>query len=161
MAWQHKASSLIEKLLPSDDGHSKTKLLSPVVYDTVWVSMIVKKDENGRDHWLFPESFQAIYKSQASNGAWGINVSEVDGILNTMAALLSMLQHRQRSDVLGCLCPASDFDRRIDSAEIWFAAALNDWDMDTSDHVGFEVCWTSLQKKTFTSTSPAGSYSPN
>lgn len=64
------------------------------IYDTAWVSMIIRPIVSGDDEiqWLFPESFSFILDTQLPNGGWGSYLSIDDGILNTMAAMLAILR---------------------------------------------------------------------
>ncbi len=122
--------------------HSEFFSLS--IYDTSWVSMISKFNGNQR-HWLFPESFIMLLESQSDQGGWEQGSSDVDGILNTMAALLAMKWHHESP--LDDHHPESRPDqlaKRIASAVGWLKTKMQAWDVGTSDQVGFEMLIPSL-----------------
>jgi hypothetical protein len=112
--------------------------MSTAIYDTAWASM-VSKDVNGRRHWLFPESFQIILDTQLPEGGWEQYRSEVDGILNTAAALLALLWHRKEVSYLGCPALPQDIHTRITKAKAWLDHILQRWDVEACDHVAFEI----------------------
>ena len=111
--------------------------LTPAVYDTAWVSMI-SKDVDDIPKWLFPECFHFILDTQLPNGGWESYASDVDGILNTMAALLAMKRHQSNPGIAGNHLP-SDMCSRISQAITFLENQLKEWDVGASIHVGFEV----------------------
>lgn len=83
--------------------------------------------------WLFPECFDFILKSQLPSGAWGSYASQVDGILNTSAALLALRKH-MRADPGN-----SDWAERSRTAGLALTELLDDLDISAVDQVGFEI----------------------
>lgn len=66
--------------------------MSGNIYDTSWISMVRKPTEGG-SVWAFPAAFQAILQEQSPCGSWGGSTSELDCIISTLAALLSLQKH--------------------------------------------------------------------
>lgn len=56
---------------------------------------MVSKVIDGRRQWLFPDSSQYVLDKQLPDGGWESYASDLDGILNTMAALLAILHNRK------------------------------------------------------------------
>jgi hypothetical protein len=104
------------------------------VYDTAWVSMIQRPDGS----WLFPGSFQYILQEQCSESGWASHASVIDGILNTMAALLSIEKHLHTEGALSNV-DRSDLESRKVYGLAFLQDALNDWDVTSCMHVGFEM----------------------
>lgn len=108
--------------------------VSASIYDTAWVAM-VEKHVDGKSTFLFPECFQFILDSQLPDGAWESYSSHTDGILNTMAALLALKKR----------CSTASFPwklelfSRISKATAAAQRLLKDWDINSSDTVGYEV----------------------
>ncbi len=87
-----KAAQLIRGMT---DGYNQTYGLGTMtcaVYDTAWVAM-VSKIIDGQTQWLFPSSFRYLLDRQSPEGGWEPHASEVDGILNTLAALLALCKY--------------------------------------------------------------------
>ncbi|KAI1320899.1 Ent-kaurene synthase [Xylariaceae sp. FL0255] len=101
------------------------------IYDTAWLSMISSPQERGS--WLFPECFQFVLDQQLENGAWPSYASHVDGILNTSAALLSLEKH------IRCESDHQDWKERSQKAQIALKGLLKNWDVASTDHVGFKI----------------------
>ena len=87
-----EAAILIERISDASIQGPSLVLMSVSIYDTAWVSMI-SKNRGGNRYWIFPKSFELILDSQSQEGGWQQYASDVDGILNSMAALLLMLRH--------------------------------------------------------------------
>ena len=132
-----EATTLVEKLARACNKGELFGPMSVAVYDTAWVST-VSKDIDGQRHWIFSQCFQFILDHQLPDGGWEEHASEVDGVLNTMAGLLTLLWHRKDLTPRGGLYPV-DLDSRILKAEIFLRGKLQRWDVATSDHVGFEL----------------------
>lgn len=67
------------------------------------------------------------------DGSWEAYRSEADGILNTAAALLSLKRHlRETPD-------NQDLVFRSRKAELALNNLLNNWDISSTDQVGFEI----------------------
>ncbi|KAF7935774.1 hypothetical protein EAE99_002754 [Botrytis elliptica] len=111
--------------------------MSTSIYDTAWVSM-VSKDVDGVRHWLFPEAFQHIVDAQSKDGSWESYSSQVDGILNTMAALLAFVSHQSANNSSYSILPP-DIDARILKAQGSLRHQLQAWDVRSCVHVGFEI----------------------
>lgn len=106
-------------------------------YDTAWVSMISKVNQ-GQICWLFPECFRFLLDKQRPHGGWDSYASRDDGLLNTMAALLAMKKHSNVSGVPN-EADASRLELCIVKAIEYVQDSLQDWDVDASMHVGFEI----------------------
>ena len=107
------------------------------VYDTAWISMI-RKNHDGQERWLFPESFQYLLDKQLPDGSWESYASFEDGILNTLASLLALIKHSkaisgENEDCLQELSP------RIIKARKSLEEKLQSWDVESSVNVGFEI----------------------
>lgn len=107
------------------------------IYDTAWVSMIVKM-VNNEPCWAFPESFQFILEEQESDGGWNRSKISDDGILNTLAALLAMKRHEKSTNV-AVHTTDTDLPARLSKATIYLEKKLQQWNVGASVHVGFEI----------------------
>ncbi|KAJ8069146.1 hypothetical protein OCU04_002819 [Sclerotinia nivalis] len=99
---------------------------------------MVSKDVDGVRNWLFPEAFQHIIDAQAQDGSWESYALQVDGILNTMAALLAFVFHRTANNLSYSVLPP-DIDTRILRAQDSLRHQLQMWDVRSCIHVGFEI----------------------
>lgn len=113
-------------------------LMSPAVYDTAWVSMVAKDTIDGRI-WLFPECFRWVLKAQQLDGGWPAYAADIDGILNTGAALLSILKHLGSPYQLASEYSTDDLHTRVASGTDSLSKLLKSWDVAKADHVGFEI----------------------
>jgi hypothetical protein len=112
--------------------------MSPSIYDTAWVSMVTKTTTGGVP-WVFPECFQYILDTQMSDGGWDSYNSQVDGILNTAASLITLIKHASaRFDQHPSILPR-DIHTRISSARGSLNGQLCVWDIKSCSHVGFEI----------------------
>ncbi|OJD36443.1 ent-kaurene synthase [Diplodia corticola] len=111
--------------------------MSNAVYDTAWVSLVTKTVD-GAKQWLFPECFHFLLRTQLDDGGWESYASEVDGILNTAASLISLKRHAaeplQIQDV-----PSGELEGRIARATGALDSMLAAWDVSSAAHVGFEI----------------------
>jgi len=124
------ANNLLRQLLSSYNPDYGLGHMSPSIYDTAWVSMVLK---NGS--WLFPSAFQYILKLQAGSGAWeSQSPSPIDAILNTLASLLTLKVHNT----------GGQFDESISRATAFLSSSFGSWDVSSTDRVGFEVIVPSL-----------------
>lgn len=130
---QTQASELVRSLSEQCTGPTLLGSMSPSVYDTAWVSM-VRREVNGNPTFLFPESFTYLLETQLADGTWPLYSTRVDGILNTLAALLA-LKVRSRHDAPSHL----DLKERCSKAEKALTIMLADWDARSSDRVGLEL----------------------
>ena len=115
------------------------------IYDTAWVSLVAKKID-GHTCWLFPTTFTYVLVRQSSDGSWDSGRSEIDGILNTLAALLSLEKHRALP-LLSEGREAGDLDDRISRATSFLRHALQNWNVNASKHVSFEILVLGLLDK--------------
>lgn len=126
-------STLAQGCLQEDGNGS----FSVATYDTAWVAMISKR-VNGETQWLFPECFQFLLTTQSPGGGWDIHSSGFDGILNSMAALLALQKHKTAFWYSNSRLP-DDIDSRIAGAISFLDSRLQQWDVEASEHVGFEI----------------------
>lgn len=131
------ANNLIQQLADGCTGAEGLGSMSCAIYDTAWLAM-VSKPVDGEVRWLFPECFNFVLSAQTSDGAWPAYGSLVDGLLNTMAALLSMKWHLRMQHIVNCPLPA-DIESRISRGSTALRDQLQRWDVEASFHVGFEI----------------------
>jgi hypothetical protein len=114
-------------------------------YDTSWVAMVAKPSTAGDlAKWLLPQSYAYLLENHASDGSWYSDVSALDALLNTMAALLALLEHQRHPEITGCyLVP--DLTVRISRAVSWLESTMRNFDLEAcTDNVGFEILIPSL-----------------
>ncbi|KAB8291055.1 hypothetical protein EYC80_009744 [Monilinia laxa] len=114
--------------------------LSAAVYDTAWVAM-VEKQENGTNTTVFPECFDFLKKTQSPKGSWDSVSSDIDVIINTLAALLA-LKRQAKQDIR----QRDDNNERCHRAETALRIVLARWDIAKTDRVGFEILIPNLLK---------------
>lgn len=139
-----EAAELVRKLKDSQSNEIRSTFFSTSIYDTSWVSMVSKR-EGPHQRWLFPKSFELLLESQSRQGGWEQGGSKADGILNTLAALLSLLKHqgtRLENDSSG-LSP-DQLGEPISHATDWLQTNLQAWDIEATDQIGFEILIPSL-----------------
>jgi hypothetical protein len=139
-------NEIITDILALDDDGSGTSFLhfgsfSGAIYDTAWLSMITKKQQ-GQSQILFPECFEYLLAAQQQSGIWGSSSAQSDVILNSLAALLALII-RQRSN-LSQSPEWSMLHARIRKGKVAVEAVLQEWAVQDSLHVGFEVLVPSL-----------------
>ncbi|KAL9035594.1 MAG: hypothetical protein Q9214_006506, partial [Letrouitia sp. 1 TL-2023] len=105
-----------------------------------WVSMI-RKTEGGVQTWLFPEAFDFILKRQHLDGGWqsfpllpGELTSGIDGIVNTMAAILAL-----KTRIAASSDDVQKIAVRVSRAVTALHRMLQSWDFNSTDTVAFEV----------------------
>ena len=132
-----RAGALVNQIAASLTEEHGAGTLTPSVYDSAWVSM-VEKDINGERRWLFPESFRYLLEQQDLDGSWESYALEIDGILNTLAALLSLVKHRatplSSDDSL-----LNDIESRISRATVAIQKMLQAWKVEATAGCAFEV----------------------
>jgi HJR/Mrr/RecB family endonuclease len=128
--------SLIEQLAYKIEHQQFVSSFSTSCYDTAWLAMVRKPRES--PVVLFPESFEYLMNTQNEDGGWPTYASDVDGILNTMAAMLA-LQKRQTELAIEDRVLTEDIAYRLSKAERYLEAKLMAWDVVSTVHVGFEV----------------------
>jgi len=136
-----EAEALISHLADRCSRGEPLGSMSASIYCTAWVSMIQKPTDGGRS-WLFPQAFQYVLDKQSLKGSWGhgsLGTNDVDIILNTMAALLSVLKHRNEAKLRGYDLEIADLDGRIKSGTACLKQKLEHWDVARTEHVAFEI----------------------
>ncbi|RAH55100.1 Ent-kaurene synthase [Aspergillus piperis CBS 112811] len=128
--------------------------MTPSLYDTAWVSMVAKEGK-----WFFPECFQVVLESQSPGGGFGVDEGmspappqQLDGILNTMAAVLALCRYQKnpsfsiQTGAPDHFAPLSwsNLQDRIDRARAYLDHALQCWDVSSTVQVGFEILVPSL-----------------
>jgi hypothetical protein len=138
-----KAKAIVQTLVDGlNSPYQGSSSMTPSIYDTAWVSMVSKMEGQSR-RWLFPQCFESILAAQDTGGGFGALGAEVDTILNTAAALLAMCKHNNTlmldDDTSDCHLSA-----RIARATAFLQLKLEEWDVKSTIHVGFEVLVPSL-----------------
>ncbi|KAE8408331.1 terpene synthase family protein [Aspergillus pseudonomiae] len=138
---QEGCDQLLQKLADGCSHPNGLSTISCSTYDTAWVSMVRKPVDSSPCQWLFPSSFTYLLATQSSDGGWtGPSNSNVDHILSTMAALLSLTRHRVTltgAEVLDS--EVRDLDERITRATAFLRARLQLVDIAGTDRVGLEL----------------------
>lgn len=88
---------------------------------------------------MFPQCFTYLLELQKEDGTWTSYRSQIDGILNTSAALLAMFERRKRKPD-----ESETLDSRIESAKSGLQELLSKWDVENTVQVGFEILVTCL-----------------
>lgn len=133
-----QARDLVHLALTNYDEQYGCGSMSCAIYDTAWVSMVTKHTDGGKQ-WLFPESFRFLLKCQSGDGSWGVSpFSQIDGILNTAAALLSLQKHAADALQMRDLGQDGLHERKCLAAAS-LARQLKAWNVEATRHVGFEV----------------------
>ena len=132
-----RACALTNEIAGSSTEEYGVGTLTPSVYDSAWVSM-VKKETEGEKIWLFPESFKYILEQQNLDGSWESYSSEIDGIVNTLAALLSLITHKAGP------CSSdnpllNDIESRISRAVVAIGKMLQAWKVAATNNCAFEL----------------------
>ncbi|KAF2728061.1 hypothetical protein EJ04DRAFT_556991 [Polyplosphaeria fusca] len=128
----------IGELSKSEHGLNRFGTFSPALYDSAWLSMVYTRDGASR----FPQCFAHILASQKEDGTWTSYGSQIDGILNTLAALLAMFERRKRIPT-----EIDALDGKINSAKSGLHRLLEEWDVESTVHVGFEILVTSILRQ--------------
>lgn len=133
-----KANELLCWIVERHDQYHGFGSMTCAIYDTAWVSMVSKRVE-GELQWLFPETFQYVLSSQDASGGWtsGTSGSEIDSILTSMAALLTLRKHASAP------CPndgrGEDLLTKMYRGAAFVQTQLQSWDVESTAHVGFEL----------------------
>jgi hypothetical protein len=138
-------STMLSQLISNIGATKRECSMSVNPYDTAWVSMLFKPIDNEcTQQWLFPESYAFLLDTQTTDGSWYSDVSDLDALLSTLAALLALLKHQRQPKISGCP-PTPDLTMRISRAVSWLETKLKDFDLETcTDNVGFEILVPSL-----------------
>jgi hypothetical protein len=131
-----EAADLVYNLANNHDDTYGLGNMTCAVYDTAWVAMLAKQVE-GKLTWLFPESFNYLLDRQGEDGAWESYGAQVDGIMNSLAALLALKRHQKQPQLSEDALP-DDIETRIQRAIDAISQQLQAWDVETTMHVGFE-----------------------
>ena len=132
-----KAAHFFDSVIKNYHAEHGLGYMSCSIYDTAWVAML-RKASDGYSRWVFPESFHYIIVSQIPGGGWISYASEIDGILNTLAALLCLCSHAENPYQLEAMHP-EDMAARMENATASLRTQLEQWAVKTTDHVGFEI----------------------
>ncbi|KAI8959964.1 Ent-kaurene synthase [Daldinia sp. FL1419] len=130
--------SLKESLSSPYHGSSS---MTMSIYDTAWVAMVSKTEKQGSETvacWMYPQCFQQLLASQSPEGGFGESRAEVDGILNTMAAILALQKLIRNPAALGSI-KVLDLEARILRGRTYLQDKLRIWDVCSTIHVGFEI----------------------
>lgn len=116
---------------------------TPSIYDTAWLAMIPADKKPGvAQTWLFPGCFDYLLLQQSLEGAWPVYASQIDGILNSLAALLALSIHRDAAKTPPVV--VARLSERIIRAREATGALLTQWQVLETVHVGFEILVPSL-----------------
>ena len=132
-----RACALTNQIADSLNKEYGVGTVTPSVYDSAWVSM-VEKEIDGEKRWLFPESFRYILEQQDLNGSWKSYADETDGIVNTLAALLSLMKHRAALNSSDSAL-LNDIESRISRATVAIEKMLQAWKVEAATTCAFEV----------------------
>ena len=134
--FSREAKAVIKRLAYQVEHRESISSFSSSVYDTAWLAMVCKSDSD--TIWLFPQCFNYLLETQTQDGGWPAYASEMDGILNTMAATIALQMHGKRPDLNGAPFP-NDIASRVFKAEKYLRERLQAWDVSSTIHVGFEI----------------------
>ncbi|KAK4203387.1 hypothetical protein QBC40DRAFT_304347 [Triangularia verruculosa] len=141
-----ESEALINNLAARLEKGQPSGNFSPSIYDTAWLARIRTRDTPS--HWLFPECFTYLIRTQEPDGGWPVHGSEIDGVLNTLAALVALKEHQAThldAQIINGFHPDS-LEERIVMAEATLGTRLKQWDVEATVHVGFEVVVPALLK---------------
>ncbi|KAG8157377.1 hypothetical protein KVR01_012761 [Diaporthe batatas] len=138
-----EAVLLLQDALTGFDDIYGEGSMSCAVYDTAWVSLVTKSDAAGK-RWLFPESFGVLLEMQNADGSWDSDATQIDGILNTAAGLLSLKRHAK--EPLQDSIAEDNLQQRLALAATSLKAQLDAWDVSLTQNVGYEIILPSLLK---------------
>jgi len=144
--------ALVKQLVAGLETHGAVGSFSPAVYDTAWLARIKRPGPSGREAqptcWLFPQCFEYLLRTQEPGGGWPAYASGTDAILNTLAAVVALREHRQvaaeSGDENDDARSRDGLEARINRAEASLDKMLQGWDVDSTVHVGFEILVPSL-----------------
>lgn len=140
---ENTAEAVLASMAASLDGAHGFSTFSASTYDTAWVAMVGRLDSNGSLELMFPECFDFLLQTQQADGSWRSESGSVlDGILNTMAALLAV--QKRIASISGP--SSSDLAARCARAEAVLVRMLRSWDVASCDRVGFEVIVPALMR---------------
>ncbi|KAL3472131.1 hypothetical protein BJX99DRAFT_266206 [Aspergillus californicus] len=144
-----RATKLVHRIATAVNTDHGFSSMAYSIYDTAWVSMIIKKGEKGPT-WLFPECFNFLLKEQRSSGEWSSfsaadlartpssNILIPDILIHTLAGLLALCLHSQNRDCINGKV-AHDILGRISRAKESVNAKLQEWNVSETQHFGFQL----------------------
>ena len=127
---------LVRYLVDNHDPVYGVGSLTCSIYDTAWVSMVIKST-GGRTEWLYPGAFEYLLRSQHHDGGWHTSLSDIDGILNTLAVLLALCKHMAAPHQLRYL--QDGLEHRRTRAMYYLETKLSQWDVLATNSDGFEI----------------------
>lgn len=140
---ENTAKAVLASMATGLDGAHGFSAFSASIYDTAWVAMVEKPGSNGSMELVIPECFDFLLHMQQADGSWRSESGSVlDGILNTMAALLAI--QKRIASMSGR--SSSDLASRCARAEAVLVRMLRSWDVASCDRVGFEVIVPALMR---------------
>ena len=128
---------LVRQLIDEHDPKYGVGSTTCSIYDTAWVSM-VKRTTDDHSKWLFPWSFHYLLGHQQHDGGWHSSTADVDGILNTLAALLALCKHMATPYQL-IYIPQEELKHKKDRAIYYLEAKFFMWDVAATEQKGFEI----------------------
>ncbi len=137
--FSHEGEALMKELGERLDTGKPLGSFSPSIYDTAWLVRIRAPVREFK--WLYPQCFQQLLETQGPDGDWDVHASELDVILNTMAALIAMKEHHEHPKLPGSSGSVTSvsLEERIYKAECRLKSRLRKWDVTSTVHVGFEI----------------------
>ncbi|KAF5247655.1 hypothetical protein FANTH_6278 [Fusarium anthophilum] len=138
------AKSLLGRAFNSHHGYYGLCSTSCQVYDTAWVAMIPRTTDSVK-HWLFPECFHYLLKTQAADGSWGwLPSTQTAGILDTASAVLALTSHIREPLQILDVSP-DELSLRIEQGVASLKRQLAVWnDVGETNHIGVELIVPSL-----------------
>ena len=124
---QQDLVDLLEVAIRMDPQVCASGHMSVSIYDTAWVSCIVKDGEA-----CFPSSFQFILEHQQTDGLWPSTGPSCSDLLNSLGGLHALVERQRRHT-------SFEMQSRIDKAKAALDTALNTWQIEESGGVGFEM----------------------
>ncbi|CAI6331418.1 unnamed protein product [Periconia digitata] len=141
---------IIAEILALDDKSTESSFcrfgsFCGAIYDTAWLSMVTRK-ETDQSQLVFPQCFEYLLEAQQDSGIWGMSGAHIDVILNSLAALLALV-NRQHSISTTNSSKSENLQRRIEKGKVAVQTVLEKWNVKDSLHVGFEILVPSLLKQ--------------
>lgn len=141
-----RAQHLVCEVVQQYSARHGVGSMSCSIYDTAWVSMVAKT-VNEQRQWCFPSSFSYLLHKQQPDGSWtSADTSDIDGILNTMAALLALCKH-ERSPYQLDDEPAHALRLRTSRAVSFLQEKLKAWDLTATKNIGFDILVPALMEQ--------------
>lgn len=132
---------LVRQLVEGHDPKFGLGSMTCSVYDTAWVAMITKTVD-GQVRWLFPSCFEYLLHNQQHDGGWQISLSDSDGIINTLAAVLALCKHINHRHQLR---EAPEYLRHKKDRAIYFLETkFTKWDVETTTRPGIRPLISNL-----------------